>query len=485
MATAPVDDELDLHLFCHGLGDCHLIGIPKSGAGGGTFWMLIDCGIHNAAANGGNRIRDVVTDVMAITGGHIDVIVGTHEHWDHLSGFTQAADLFAGKEVGEVWFSWAENPADPLSRQLDKFKGDALAALADSALRLAGDPAQSPLTEGIDSMLGFVFGAAGEATRGARNALQGLSKRVRYLEPGTLAELPPEAQAVRVYVLGPPRDVALLGIEDSVSGTYHLGAGGPAANALRNGLAIGAGGLDIVADPLAPFDRCDGRGLSAVFEGTPDLGDPDIAFLSRYYAGPPEPVAGIDAEYAPGPDQGWRRIDNDWLGLSADLALQLDSRTNNSSLVLAIEIAATGRVLLFAADAQIGNWKSWAAVTFPAAVGETTVTGADLLKRTVFYKVGHHGSRNATLSANGLELMVSSDLSAFIPTDQAMALKVKWKDIPANGLLGRLHERTSGRVIQSDSEWVQKEGVAPLVTKSGSLRSIVVQPGKRVDLKVG
>jgi hypothetical protein len=49
----------------------------------------------------------------------------------------------------------------------------------------------------------------------------------------------------------------------------------------------------------------------------------------------------------------WRQIDGAWLEGSPQLALQLDSATNNTSLVLAIELA-NGDVLLFAADAQVG-----------------------------------------------------------------------------------------------------------------------------------
>ena len=45
--------------------------------------------------------------------------------------------------------------------------------------------------------------------------------------------------------------------------------------------------------------------------------------------------------------------------MASDLALQLDSVTNNTSLVLAIERIADGKVLLFPADAQEGNWLSW------------------------------------------------------------------------------------------------------------------------------
>jgi len=45
------------------------------------------------------------------------------------------------------------------------------------------------------------------------------------------------------------------------------------------------------------------------------------------------------------------------------------------------------------------------------------VSTKELLARTVFYKVGHHGSGNATLRA-GLEAMTSEDLVAAIPTQK-------------------------------------------------------------------
>ncbi|TIM05499.1 hypothetical protein [Mesorhizobium sp.] len=42
------------------------------------------------------------------------------------------------------------------------------------------------------------------------------------------------------------------------------------------------------------------------------------------------------------------------------LALDMNDATNNASLVLAFELGKGGNVLLFAADAQRGNWLSWA-----------------------------------------------------------------------------------------------------------------------------
>jgi hypothetical protein len=148
-------------------------------------------------------------------------------------------------------------------------------------------------------------------------------------------------------------------------------------------------------------------------------------------------------------DQGWRRIDGSWLDSSSSLALQLDSATNNTCLVLAFELGNGGDVLLFAADAQVGNWLSWQDVKWN--LNGNSVTGPDLLKRTIFYKVGHHGSHNATLRELGLEMMEKLQL-AFVPVHQEMAKKKRWNQMPLNELMDRLNEITHERVVRIDAD---------------------------------
>jgi hypothetical protein len=80
------------------------------------------------------------------------------------------------------------------------------------------------------------------------------------------------------------------------------------------------------------------------------------------------------------------------------------------------------------------------------------VTGPDLLKRTVFFKVGHHGSHNATLRYLGLEQMSSSDLVAFVPVFKAQAEKNRWRAMPFQPLVQRLREKTGGRLVLSDPQ---------------------------------
>jgi len=114
--------------------------------------------------------------------------------------------------------------------------------------------------------------------------------------------------------------------------------------------------------------------------------------------------------------------------------------------VLAIELADQD-VLLFAADAQIGNWLSWQDLHWK--IGDRSVTGPDLLKRTVLYKVGHHGSHNATLREKGLELMQKLSV-AMLPVDEDMAKQKRWTRIPLSDLVEILEEKTRKRVVRSD-----------------------------------
>jgi hypothetical protein len=152
------------------------------------------------------------------------------------------------------------------------------------------------------------------------------------------------------------------------------------------------------------------------------------------------------------PDEAWRKIDYDWTQAAETLALNLDSHTNNTCLVLAFELTDTGEVFLFPADAQVGNWLSWQNCRWKVRTenGTADVTGPDLLAKTVFYKVGHHGSHNATLRELGLEQMTSEDLVAFIPVFRDQALKSRWTGMPFPPLLERLKTKTGGRLLRSD-----------------------------------
>ena len=469
-AAGPTKASVTIRHYCQGIGDCHLLTFLRDD--GKPFHLLIDCGVHTAVKGGRgymDRVAADIVDRVKKDGGaaKLDVVVATHEHADHISGFVSAKETLKQLDVGEVWMGWTENPRDRQAVDLDKFKAQALAVLNQADARFAAssalDERLSKIREALPPVLGF-FGVKGAQSRSARDAVAALTQQTpRYLEPTLPPFALPGVSNVRVYVLGPPRSAKMLGIRERHSEQYEVaGAGGwPMASGLEAAFGVAAGDFEAEHDWGAPFDCNVGEELSGVLAGAPqaqpakgdydELGDESI--WTRY----------LDERVA------WRRIDDDWLGASADLAIQLDDRTNNSSLVLAFEFVDTKRVLLFTGDAQAGSWLSWQELKWD--VDGKTVTGPDLLARTVYYKVGHHGSHNATLKQKGLELMTSPDFSAFIPTNEADAQNVRWGKMPLKSIVKELKARTSGRVIRADDAWIKK-GKLPkgLEKKSGSFR---------------
>ena len=472
-----------------------MLSFPK--ADGTVFRMLIDCGIHSSVSGGSAIVDEIAADIKAQTGGKIDVLVVTHEHWDHVSGFSTAAEIFKDFSVGEVWMAWTENPAEPLAAQLDKYKGQALAALQLASRKLEAERNlglhMSGIRDGLQAILGFQFGAKGDKVRAARNAAAALAngKTPVYLGPESPPISVPGLPDLRVYVLGPPRDTKLLRLEEKADEMYRLAArsGWPLERALSGGLAGDAGGLGAPADDYsAPFDRNVGTDLAAALAGAADS---DIGrFVRDHYAGPiPSAAPALAKRRGKKPadenltDQSWRRIDADWLGIAADLAMQLDRGVNNTSLVLAFEFIGSGRVVLFPADAQIGNWLSWQSVKWP--VGQKEVQATDLLARTVYLKVAHHGSQNATPEQHGLELMTSVDLSAFIPTNEGDAKKVHWGAMPFDKILTALAAKTAGRTIRADDAWIRKANGKPAFAfPSGSILAVRSEAKPWVELDI-
>jgi hypothetical protein len=102
---------------------------------------------------------------------------------------------------------------------------------------------QSAVQRGLQALRGFNFGAKGQRVRSVRDAAARLAKRsdVKYLEPKSPPISPLGiAKSVRIYVLGPPRDAAMLGLTERQSEMYGLGVAGgwPIARALGNAFAI-------------------------------------------------------------------------------------------------------------------------------------------------------------------------------------------------------------------------------------------------------
>ena len=105
-------------------GDCFLIAFRKTDKT--TAYMLIDCGDWNQRKD---VLIPIAEDIEKATGGKLDVIVATHEHSDHLSGFNVAREVFDRMEVGQIWLSWLDDPTSTLAHRLKKAYGKKQAAV--------------------------------------------------------------------------------------------------------------------------------------------------------------------------------------------------------------------------------------------------------------------------------------------------------------------------------------------------------------------
>jgi hypothetical protein len=451
-----------IRMYRQGLGDCFLLSFPRSNTGTSPdFHMLIDCGV--IIGTDPATLINAVQDIYTTTNGHIDLLVGTHEHWDHLSGFNQARDVFDKFIVDNVWLAWTEDPDNATARSLRGNRSAKVTALRSAVAQMTA-PGMAADKESIQRILGFFGddpalgvaaapGAGNQAAAPAAHAGGSTQAAMLYLASRHDAKVhfcyPTKDEPhpldgvnnVRVYIFGPPEDMKMMKLIDPTSQgkeTYGVASSGAEDAFFAAVNASGQGSADDQIQELSiPFDSF--YRISPAEAQAPQ----QDGFFRQHYG------------FNKNGTEAWRRIDDDWLNVANELALNLDSDTNNTSLVLAIELGdpGCGKVLLFAADAQVGNWLSWGnlswSITSPGNPG-LKVSAPDLLARTVLYKVGHHGSHNATMRAQGLELMLRDDLVAMIPVDHAMAVKKQW-NMPFPDLFTRLQQKTRGRVIRIDS----------------------------------
>ena len=470
----PPADGAVVRMYRIGHGDCFLLAFPGKSVDEPVY-VLIDCGYKPGSNTPyiGTSAKEVTAHIRQSTNGRIDVAVITHEHQDHVNGVT--ADHFDGIDVGETWFAWTEDPNDDLANRLRKKFKDQLIGLIDARNALAADNADD--AKKVDRLLAFELGgeseildaatlAAAKRDGGGANKISmkilkdKATKGLQYLRPHAKIWQLPNSDSVRVFPLGPPRDESLLDSLDPVGDeSFRLAAAdgnvsAPGFLAAAKAVATSTPRTD------APFGADYRLQLGGATKDT-EFG----VFFSKYY-GDPTDVPGIaDGETVP-TNPEWRRIDKDWLLSSESLALAMNSKTNNASLVLAFELGKGGKVLLFGADAQRGNWVSWGKKSFKD--GSSTVEVKELLGRTVLYKVGHHGSHNATLDgskvsdwANISWLAADSEsareFTAMITAVRAWAeTQVGW-DHPLRAIKEALLEKAGGRVFQTDTDFKKME----------------------------
>jgi beta-lactamase superfamily II metal-dependent hydrolase len=367
------DDRLLVRIYRVGFGDCILLRVPDQGV---MRHILIDCG--NLWGEKIQPLKDALANAREVVAGdRLDLLVATHEHWDHIKGFeTGLAKL--KDQVDRVWLTVA------MKRGLAEASG-----LTELRARAAG------LWQGLAAQ-GAALGAEANSwlanslsTEDAARALrETLPAKTAYVYRGCGETLPFSDPTTRLHILAP---------EKEIDATY-LGA---------------------VQGLLAAFEGDLGSldGEEAGATGSEEVEIPWPSHISR--SDFTRLVEGLGA---------FRLL---WA--AAELTQEA---INNSSVVLLLEWG--GRRLLFPGDAQWdpeenpakqrGSWQ---------VMQQHDTAAAPLLGRRIdFLKVGHHGSHNATPydTANAAN-PINALLDVLMPAEHPLAQAV----VSTNGA-GRFKE---------------------------------------------
>ena len=331
-----------------GFGDCFLLTFVYATK---QKHVLIDFGSFPKPA-GVSMVKIAEHIEQTCTGGDL-AIVATHRHADHINGFGTAEN---GKGSGDVIRRikpklvvqpWTEHP--DLATDAKAPKGFVaadrrtvknLGEMARFQRAVLDRLAQAPAgLRGVRGRLRFLGEDAVKNLSAVKNLMaMGKQGKAEYLRFGSATGLSTHLPGVKVRVLGPPTIKQLPGIKSQTSEHqtefWHI-------------LAATAGSHTAGGKP--PFAR----------------------------------------KYSQRAIPGYAK----WLVKHADtlarnqllsISLAMDNALNNTSVILLFEVG--GKKLLFPGDAQLENWSF--------ALGKPTIQ--KLLEQVDVYKVGHHGSLNAT-----------------------------------------------------------------------------------------
>ena len=359
--------SLRIRSYQVGFGDCFLLTFNYNGKTKDRH-VLIDFGstatpkrktqaskkTTKKKAKEKDLMVQVAEDIKAQCNGKLHAVVATHRHKDHISGFatnkqgTAPGDIIASCNPDVVLQPWTEHPKAKVSATqapntmtsnkafvaaLGNMHAISAAVLEETKRR------QGMLGQALVRQLTFL-GEDNLSNASAVNNLMQMGKKNFYLNFGSKSGLERVLPGVKTTVLGPPT----LEQSDEIKSQRHSDEDEFwQFQALATQLA------------LKPEARIFRNARTYPAAGAPPF--------TRWFI---KHLRSIRGEQMLG------------------IVRALDRVMNNTSLILLFEV--NGKKLLFPGDAQIENWSY--ALSKPKIM--------TLLSKVNLYKVGHHGSRNAT-----------------------------------------------------------------------------------------
>ncbi|MFN7913693.1 MAG: hypothetical protein U0Q55_00025 [Vicinamibacterales bacterium] len=412
--------SVTLRAYDVGFGDCFLLSFKYAQA---QKHILIDFGstrLPSGKTGTGPYLERIARQIETDCGGKLTAVVATHRHKDHISGFATSgknADkgpgaIIRGLRPDLVLQPWTEHPdaAPDATKAPKRLKGVRLQrqlflrSLHDMNRYAGHVRVQSKTLRGsglkpLREQLDFLGDDNELANRAAVVNLMTMGRlKARYLNCGAPSGLEPLLPGVKVHVLGPPtleQDARIETQTDTQKDEFwHLRASFWARRA-----ALDTGG-EARAAPLFP---------KQLLRRPP--------WDARWFA-----------------YQSQRELAESMLSI----VRTLDDAMNNTSLILLFEIGDT--CLLFPGDAQWENWRY--------ALGQEKYR--KLLSRVTVYKVGHHGSLNATpksmwkeLSHRGGKSKPNRLLSMLSTRDDVHGSKDAGTEVPRKLLVDALKKETT------------------------------------------
>jgi hypothetical protein len=390
-------------VFDVGLGDCIYCRIPKAHKDRRDFHILIDCGTLSSTEYLSNAIKNL-KPLLPVIGGkrHVDLLVVTHEHKDHMTGF--GMKLWDGLSFGAIWMSAAMDPKHPEAKRATKLHAFAAGAMERAVrLNLALGPQGTELA------------AAMALNKSAMTTLRDTLPKANKIKPiyvhakSSKTNLALPLKGATIQVLGPEKDIDF----------YYLGKEGDPS--LRRLLGF------IDANLPEPTTAVPERGAIPV----PTNIDPAV----------------------------FRQLRSRMLSTALAFANLSGKVCNNTSVVVLIEWKS--KRLLFVGDTE---WDSAYKEGKKANCSWNVMWNLrkkQLKGPLAFYKIGHHGSVNATpwgqtaSASKGEPLAI---LDAILPLKNKSTAKAivstrrgNYETIPRTDLLAEIGKRVSNTKIYSEA----------------------------------
>jgi len=344
-----------LTTFQVGFGDCFLLSIHYAHE---QRHVLVDFGTTSMPRSPKRSLYDIAKLIKEQCGGKLHAIVASHRHSDHIAGFAGRAGTIITSLAPELVLQpWTEDPdaarnaREPTRVFSDRARGfvgsledmQGVAAHALTELERFTESQRFGVSKTVRDQLGFL-GETGIKNKKAINTLMDLDCEHVYAHHGSNSGLEALLPGVKVHVLGPPT----LEQSDEISEQRHEHPEEFWHLQLQTGKRTASQ-------------------KAALFPKAATVQRDDLPYEIRWYLPRLEKIRGEQL---------------------LQIVRALDEALNNTSLILLFEIGKTK--LLFPGDAQIESWQ----YVFKRAKRSRRLTA--LLEDVHVYKVGHHGSLNAT-----------------------------------------------------------------------------------------